>query len=244
MSHPSIAVAPARRSVAAPSTRVVQLHADGTESFLSQLQRQSTGTKLAIVAGGIAAIAGVALLAHRSVANAAKRRAILRSQLPQPADCSYLQLRVEAGSGHTGNDEAYAAYLSAVKSARAAVPEGQPFFVYVGAANSPDTGMPWCGDCRDGQQREQHAKLCEEDKLLSQRGLCCQRVTGRRSLMHSNLTLTRCSVVCLCCGQPTPWCTPPSRPWPLPCLPAPLVLSSSPRSSIVPRGRAWTSLTR
>jgi len=173
--HPSIAVAPASETDAhlaaiergllmTRSTRAtmsglppgtqVNRGAKGAASAgwfqeqLSKFQAQSTGTKVLVALGGVAALAGVALLLRRSVANAKARRAVAHAQLPPPSACSYTQLRVEAGSGREGIATAYAEYQAAMRQARTMVPDGAPWFVLVGAANSAETGTPWCPDCR------------------------------------------------------------------------------------------------
>ncbi len=146
--HPSVAVAPARSARPNRGIKIIRhAGADGS-NWIQQLQKQSTSTQVLIGLGSVAAIAGIALLLRRAMTNAATRRAVQRALLPPPAACSYVQLRVEAGSGNSGIADSYAQYQAALKTARATVPEGSAYFAYIGAANVPETGSPWCGDCR------------------------------------------------------------------------------------------------
>lgn len=151
----------------------------------------------------VVAAAGVLVGAGFLVRRLASRRARERANLPDAAHCNYTQLRVD-------ERHSYADYLSAAKSARAAAEPGQAWYVYVGAANSAETGAPWCGDCRVGQW--QPADRTPGLAVLSvQRWQTCVLVHRCDTLTHRAPLVPLCYVHRVFALQPTRWCTPPSR---------------------------------
>lgn len=91
---------------------------------------------LAVVAAA-GAVIGAGFLVGRWRLRAAQVRSLL------PENTRYTQFRVSPDAPGDG----YADLQAASRLARASVPSAQPWYVYVGAATNPVTGMPWCSDC-------------------------------------------------------------------------------------------------
>ena len=91
---------------------------------------------LAVVAAA-GAVVGLGYVIGRWRLRAAQVRSLL------PENTRYTQYRVSPSALGDG----YADLQAAQRLARASVPSGHPWYVYIGAATNPATGKPWCGDC-------------------------------------------------------------------------------------------------